>query len=162
MAFVSADLLVLPLALLHEFLKSSVVVLGDSLGGHLDGAVTVGRLDLRRNLLNRGLQLLDTEVLVQALAGQNIQRRSHQLDLDLALRGVVRLRGTEGFLDSVDAIVAKAGNLDIGTDLGGVGGELAADVLLELLLDGFAGERDIFPDGGVSKINLSERPVCIE
>lgn len=128
-------------------------MLGDSLGGHLDGAVTVGRLDLRRNLLNRGLQLLDTEVLVQALAGQNIQRRSHQLDLDLALRGVVRLRGTEGFLDSVDAIVAKAGNLDIGTDLGRVGSELLADVLLKLLLRGFAWELDLLP-----YVRVSEEP----
>jgi hypothetical protein len=96
------------------------------------------------------------------LTGQDIEGRGDQLDLDLVFGGVVGLGGTEGILDGIDSVVTEAGNLDIGTDLGGVGGELAADVLLELLLDGFAGERDIFPDGGVSKINLSERPVCIE
>jgi hypothetical protein len=96
------------------------------------------------------------------LTGQDVEGRSDQLDLDLVLGGVVGLSGTEGIFDCIDSVITKAGNLDIGTDLGGVRGELAADVLLDLLLDGFAGERDIFPDRGVSKINLSDRLVCVE
>lgn len=151
LALVSANLLVLPLALLHELLQSSIVVLGDRLGCHLDSAVTVGSLDLGSNLLNSGLEHLDAEVLVQALAGQDVQWGSHQLDLDLALGGVVRLGSAERLLDGVDTIVAKAGDLDIGADLCGVRGELLADVLLKLLLHGFAGELDLGPDIGVSR-----------
>lgn len=146
LALVSADLLVLPLALLHEFLKGSVVVLGDRLGGHLDSAVSVGTFDLCSDLLNRCLQHLDTEVFVQTLTSQHVERGSHQSDLDLVLGGVVRLGGPESILDGVDTIVSEASDLNIGTDLSRVGSELLADVLLELLLHGFAWEFDLVPD----------------
>lgn len=137
-------------------------MLGDGLGCHLHGAVTAIGLDTLSDLHDSLLQHLDAVLLVQTLTGQDVEGRSDQLDLDLVLGGVVGLSGTEGIFDGIDSVITKAGNLDIGTDLGGVGGELAADVLLELLLDGFAGERDIFPDRGVSKIYLSDRLVCIE
>jgi hypothetical protein len=96
------------------------------------------------------------------LTGQDVQGRSNQLDLDLVLGGVVGLGGTEGILDGIDSVVTEAGNLDIGTDLGGVGSELAADVLLELLLDGLAGERDIVPDGGVSRFVCQRDPWALD
>jgi hypothetical protein len=86
------------------------------------------------------------------LAGQNVQRRSNKLDLDLALGGVLGLGGAKGVFDSIDSLITKAGNLDIGTDLSGVGSELAADVQLELVLDGVARECDLIPNGGVSII----------
>lgn len=126
--FIAADLLVLPLPLLHEFLENGIVVLSDSLGCHLDDAVAVGLLDVGCDSLNPGFQHLDTNVLVQALTGQDIQRRSHQLDLDLVVGGVLALGGAECFLDGVDSFVAETSDLDVGTDLGGVGGELLADV----------------------------------
>lgn len=147
---VSADLLVLTLALLHELGEDGVIVLGDGLGCHLHGAVAVGFLDVGRDLLNRGLQHLDTKGLVQALAGQDVQRRGHKLDLDLVLGGVVGLGGTEGRLDGVNSVIAEAGDFDIGTDLSGVGGKLLANVILELLLHGLRGELDIVPDIGVA------------
>jgi len=154
--FVSANLLVLPLALLHKLSEDGVVVLGDGLGRHLDGAVTVGLLDLRRDLLNRRLQHLNTQALVQALAGQYVQRRSHQLDLDLVVGGVVGLGSTESLLDGIDSIVTEAGDFDIGTDLSRVGSEPLGDVLLELLLYGFGGELDVVPDIGVAAGLMSE------
>lgn len=147
---ITANLLVLPLAFLHEFSKNRIIVLGDSLGGHLDGAVTAGSLDVRTNLLNRGLQHLDTDSLVQTLAGEDIEGRSHKSDLDLVLGGVVGLGGAQGGLDGVDSIVAEASDLDIGTDLGGVGSELLADVKLKLVLHGVAVELGVIPDIGVT------------
>lgn len=147
---VSADLLVLPLTLLHEFLEHGIIVLGDSLGRHLDDAVAVGPLDLGSNLLNGRLQHLDTQVLVEALAGQDVQWGSHQLDLDLVLGGVVGLGGAQSVLDGVDSIVTEAGDFDVGTDLGRVGGKLFADVQLQLLLHGFGGELGVVPDFGVA------------
>jgi hypothetical protein len=147
---VTADLHVLPLALVHELLENGIIVLGDGLGRHLDGAVTTGLLDIGGDVLNSSLQHLDTLVLVQRLVGQDVKRRSNQLDLDLVLGGVVGLGGAESLLDGVDTLVAEAGDLDIGTDLGRVRGELLADVLLQLLLDGLAGELDLVPDVGVA------------
>lgn len=147
---VTADLLVLPLALLHKLGENCIVVLGDSLGSHLHSAVTTGGLDVRADLLNRGLQHLNTQSLVKTLAGQDIEGRSHELDLDLILGGVVGLGSTQGGLDGVDSIVAKASDLDIGTDLGGVGGKLLANVKLKLLLHGFAVKLGVIPDIGVA------------
>lgn len=85
------------------------------------------------------------------MAGQDVERGSDKLDLDLVVGSVLLLSGAEGILNSVDSIVAEASNLDIGTDLGGMRGELAADVLLDLALDGVAGECDLIPDGRVTR-----------
>lgn len=148
---VAADFLVLPLALLHKFRENSIVVLSDSLRGHLHGAVTAGGLDVRGDLLDRCLQRLDTQGLVKTLAGQDVEGGSHELDLDLVLLGVVGLGSTQGSLNGVDSIVAEAGDLDIGTDLGGVGGQLLTDVQLKLLLDGLAVELGVIPDIGVAE-----------
>lgn len=148
---ITAHLHVLPLALVHELLQDGIVVLSDSLGRHLDGAATTGLLNPGGDVLDGSLQHLDTLVLVQRLVGQDVERRSNQLDLDLVLRGVVGLSGAESILDSVDSLVAEAGNLDIGTDLGGVRSELFADILLQLLLHGLAGEFDLVPDIGVTE-----------
>ena len=150
-ALITANFLVLTLALLHKLLQNSIIVLGDGLGRHLHGQVTTGSLDLSIDSLDSGLKLLDTKVLVETLAGQDVQRRGHKLDLDLVLGCVLGLGGAQGVLDGDDTLVAEAGNLDIGTDLGRGGGELLADVLLQLLLDGLAGEVDLIPDLGVTK-----------
>lgn len=161
---VTADLHVLPLALVHKLLEDSIVVLGDSLGRHLDGTATAGLLDLGGDVLDSSLQHLNTLVLVQRLVGQDVERRSNQFDLDLVLRGVVGLGGTESILDGVDSLVAEASHLDIGTDLGRVGSELLADVLLQLLLHGLARELDLVPDVGVTEryqpwlVGLLSRP----
>lgn len=127
-------------------------MLSDGLRCHLHGAVTAVRLDALCDSHNGVLQSLDTSSLIQTLAGQNVQRRSNKLDLDLALGGVLGLGGAKGVFDSIDSLITKAGNLDIGTDLSGVGSELAADVQLELVLDGVARECDLIPNGGVSII----------
>lgn len=148
---ITADLHVLPLTLVHELLENGIIVLGDGLGRHLDGAVTTGLLDLGGDVLDGNLKHLDTLVLVQRLVGEDVEGRSDQLDLDLVLGGVVGLGGAESLLDGVDTLVAEAGNLDIGTDLGRVGSELLADVLLQLLLHGLAGELDLVPDVGVTE-----------
>lgn len=131
-------------------------MLSDGLGCHLHSAVSTVLLDALCDSLNGLLESLDTGSLVQTLAGKNIERGSHELDLDLVLGGVLFLSGAESILDGVDSIVAEAGNLDIGTDLGGVGSELAADVLLNLALDGVAGECDLVPDGGVARMRLTK------
>ena len=154
LALVTADLHVLPLTLVHKFLENGIVVLGDSLGRHLDTAVTTGLLDLGSNLLDRDLQHLNALVLVQALVGQDVEGRSHQLDLNLVLGSVVGFGSTQSFLHGVDSIVTEAGNLDIGTNLSRMGSELLADVLLQLLLDGGAGELDVVPNVGVTLENL--------
>lgn len=151
--FISADLGVLTLALLHKLLEDRIVVLSDGLGCHLHGAATAVRLDTLFDFHNSRLEQLNAEGLVETLAGQDVERRSHQSDLDLVLGGVVGLSGTEGILDGIDSIVAEAGNLDIGTDLGRMGGQLAADVLLQLALDGIAREGDLIPDVGVPENN---------
>lgn len=153
---ISADLGVLTLALLHELLQDRIIVLSDSLGCHLHGAATAGRLDTLFDFHDGLLKQLNTEGLIETLTGQDVERGSHQSDLDLVLGGVVGLSGTEGILDGVDSIVTEACDLDIGTDLGGVGGQLAVDVLLQLILDGFAGEGDLIPDRGVPGKQLSE------
>lgn len=131
-------------------------MLGDSLGCHLHGAVTAVLLDALCDSLNGLLESLDTGSLVQTLAGKNVERGSNELDLDLVVGGVLFLSGAESVLDGVDSIVTEAGNLDIGTDLGGVGSELAADVLLNLALDGVAGECDLVPNGGVTRKRLTK------
>ena len=153
---ISADLGVLTLALLHKLLQDRIVVLGNGFGCHLHGAATAVCLDTLFDLDNGLLKQLNTECLIETLAGQDVKRRSHQSNLDLVLRGVVGLSSTEGILDSIDSIVTEAGNLDIGTDLGRVGGQLAADVLLQLTLDGIARESDLIPDVGVPGNQLSE------
>ena len=147
---ITANLLVLTLALLHELSENCIIVLSDSLGRHLHGAVTAGSLDARSDLLNCNLKHLNTHGLVQTLAGQDIKGRSYQLDLDLVLGGVVGLGNTEGSLDSVDSIITEAGHLNIGTNLGGVGSELLADIKLKLLLDSVAVELCVIPDIGVA------------
>lgn len=148
---ISADLHVLTLTLLHKLLQDRIILLGDGLGCHLHGAVTAVRLDALCDSHDGILEPLDTSGLVQTLASQDVERRSNELDLDLALGGVLGLGGAEGIFDGIDPVVTEAGNLDIGTDLGRVGSELAADVQLDLALDGVAGECDLIPDGGVSK-----------
>lgn len=154
-ALISANLLVLTLTLLHKLLEDSIIVLGNGLGCHLDGAVTSSGLDVGLDPLDTGLKLLNTKLLVQTLAGQDVQRGGDQLNLDLVLGGVLGLGGAQGGLNGIDTFVAEASDFNIGTDLSGGGGELLADVKLELLLHGFAGELDVVPHLGVAKKPVS-------
>jgi len=64
----------------------------------------------------------------------------------LRLGRVAGLGGAQSSLDGVDALVAEAGNLDIGADLGRLRCELLANVRLELFGISLARELDIGPD----------------
>jgi hypothetical protein len=39
-----------------------------------------------------------------------VERRGHKFDLNLVVGGVLGLGSAQGFLDSVDALIAEAGN----------------------------------------------------
>lgn len=157
LTLVTADFLVLTLSLLHEGLELGIITLGDGLGLHLDCQVAVGGLDGCADVDNGLLEAGDTLSLVQAGAGQDVQRRRHQLDLDLGVLCVLGLGGAQGSLDGVDALVAEAGDLNIGTDLGGLGSKTLANVRLELLGNRLAREGDVVPDLGLAAIELDKR-----
>lgn len=158
LALVSADLCVFTLTLVHKLLEGGIVVLGDGLRRHLRDADTSRSLDSALNALNGLLEHLDTRGLIQALAGQDVQWRSNQLNLDLVFDGVVGFRGTERFLDSVDSIVAEASNFNVGTDLGGVRRKLLADIVHQLPPDSIARELNVVPQFRVPKqIDESEK-----
>lgn len=142
---VTADLGVLTLPLLHERLELGVIALGDGLGLHLDGQVAAGGLDALSDVDDGLLQSADTQALVQACAGEDIQRWRHKLDLDLGVVVVLGLGSAERSLDGIDTLVAEAGNLNIGSDLGGLRSESLADVELQLIRDRLAGEGDVVP-----------------
>lgn len=137
-ALVAADFSILPLALLHEGLELGVVALRDRLGLHLDGELTTGALDARADVDDGLLKPRDAHCLFQALAGEDVQGRRHQPDLDLVLFGVASLGAPvkktscqyggqmcvvypgalpQGGLDGVDALVAEARHLDVGSEL---------------------------------------------
>lgn len=146
---VTANLGVLAFPLLHKRLELGVIRLCDGLGLHLDGQLAAGGLDVLPDLHDRLFQHLDTGLLDQSGARQDVQRRRHQLDLDLGVLSVSRLGSSQSSLDGIDAVISKAGDLDIGSDFGGLGCESLADVGLELLGDGVAGELNVFPHIGV-------------
>ena len=147
---ISADLGILTLPLLHKCLQLSVVALSNSLGLHLDRQVATGSLNVFANVHNGLLQALNTNRLIQAGARQNVERRRYQLNLDLVVGGVASFSSAQGSLDGVDALVAKAGDFDIGTDLGGLGSKALSDVRLQLFSNRLAGESDVVPDFGVA------------
>lgn len=149
-ALVTADFSVLALSLLHQSLQLSVIALRNSLGLHLDGQVATSSLDVLANVHNGLLQTRNTERLVEACVGEDVERGRDELDLDQGLVGVLGLGGAQGSLDGVDALVAEAGYFDIGTDLGRLGSETLANVALELVGDGLVGEGGVGPDFGVS------------
>ena len=68
---VTADLLVLTLALLHERCKLSIIVLGNGTGCHLDLAVTASFCDARLDVFDSLLESGDTGALVKALGGED-------------------------------------------------------------------------------------------
>lgn len=150
LAFITADFLVLTLSLLHESLELGVIALSDGLRLHLDCQVAVGCLDGCADIDNGLLKTSNAFGLVQAGAGEDVERGRHELDLDLSLLCVLGLGGAEGRLDGVDALVAEAGDFNIGTDLGRLGSQALANVRLELLGDGLAGEGDVVPDLGLT------------
>lgn len=90
-ALVTADFRVLPLTLLHECLELGIVRLGDGLGLHLDVELSACALDACSDVDDGLLEQCDTHALVQALAGEDVQRWGHQLDLDLVVGCVARL-----------------------------------------------------------------------
>lgn len=167
---VAADLGILPLALLHEGLKFSVVGLGDCLGLHLDCEPATRRLDTCPDIENGLLESRDALILVQALASEDIQRRGNQLYLDLvffvvtgfgapgAIDVSTQSQSTErqnrlpkGRLDSVNAVVAKACHLDVCAELCRLRGQPLGNVALQFLLDRRAGEFDVGPNIRVPK-----------
>lgn len=80
----------------------------------------------------------------------HIERGRNQPALDLGVFGVASLGGAQGSLDGVDALVAEAGDLDVGTDLGGLGSQPLANVRLEFLGNSIARELDVIPHIGVA------------
>lgn len=65
--FISADLLVLALALLHKLPQNCIILLGDSLGCHLHSTGAAILLDGLGDSLNSILKSFDTSGLVQTL-----------------------------------------------------------------------------------------------
>jgi hypothetical protein len=128
LVLVSADFLVLALALIHESLELGIVVLGNSLGGHLDGAGTASCGDSLGDLLDGFFEDSDTDGLVESLRGENVERRRDKLDLDLGVLGVASLSLAQGGLDGVDSFITEAGDFDIGTNLCGLGCQALANV----------------------------------
>lgn len=100
---VAADFSVLPFALLHEGLKFGVVALGNCLGLHLDHEPAACRIDARPDVDNGLLKSSDALVLVQGLAGKDIQRWRNQLDLDLVLGSVSGLGAPNTFAVSTQS-----------------------------------------------------------
>jgi len=86
----------------------------------------------------------------------HVEGRRHKSALDLSLSRVAGLGGAESGLDRIDALVGEAGDLDIGTNLGRLGSETLADIGLELVSDGLAGEGDVLPNVGIAAINKLE------
>lgn len=69
--FITADLLVLALTLLHERSKLGIIVLSNSTRCHLDLAVTARFCDARLDVFNGLLESGDTGVLVKTLRGKD-------------------------------------------------------------------------------------------
>ena len=67
---ITADLGILPLALLHERLELSIVRLGNRLRLHLDDQLTTRLLDARPNVDNGLLQSCNAKALVEACVGK--------------------------------------------------------------------------------------------
>lgn len=143
---VTADLGILTLTLLHQGLKLSIIALGDGLGLHLDRQMTTSSLNAGSDIDNSLSQASDANSLVQACASKNVKGGRHKLDLDLSFLRVLGLSGAQSGLDSIDTLVAEAGDLDVGSDLGRLGSESLADVCLQLLSCDLVGEGDIVPD----------------
>jgi hypothetical protein len=69
---------------------------------------------------------------------------------------VAGLGSAQSTLDGVDAVVAEAGDLNIGPDLGRLRRQPLANVRLELLGDRLARELDVVPDIGVAARVISQ------
>jgi hypothetical protein len=149
---ITTDFSVLTLTLLHECLKLSIITLGNGLGLHLDTEAASSSLDALADIENCLLKAFDTDVLVETCAGQDVKWGRNQLDLDLGFLGVASLSSAESSLDGIDTFVAEAGDLDVGTDLGGLRCETFADIELELVGDRGGRECDVIPDLGVSAL----------
>lgn len=156
---VAANFSVLTLSLLHQSLQLSVIALGDGLGLHLDGEVTTGSLNGGTDVDNGLLQASDALRLVSARAGKHIQRRRNKSDLDLHALCVLGLGGSQRSLDSIDTLIAEAGNFDVGTDLGRLRGESLADVQLQLVVDDLVRECDLLPHLRVAMSKLVASPI---
>lgn len=118
----------------------------NSLRRHLNIAITARFPDALGDSLDSVLEDLDALGLIEGVAGQDVQGRRNELDLDLDVVGVLGLGGAEGGLDGVDALVGETGDFDVGADFGGVRGELFGDVAEEFVLDDLVGEFDAGPD----------------
>ena len=125
---ISGNLLVLARTLLHQCLQLGVIVLGDGLWLHLDDAASSVGLNVLLDVDNSLLKSGNTEVLLQAGRGEDVEWWGDELDLDLSLRGVAGLSGAKCGLDCVDALISEAGNLNIGADLCWLWGKALSDI----------------------------------
>lgn len=89
----------------------------------------------------------------------HVERGGYKPALDLSLGCVASLGRAQSLLDGVDALIAEAGDLDVGTDLGRLRCQALSDVGLELLRGGLAGELDVIPNIGVAMRKKSQRVV---
>lgn len=85
----------------------------------------------------------------------HVERGRYKSALDLGLGCVASLGRAQSLLDGVDALIAEAGDLDIGTDLGRLGCQALSDVRLQLLGGSLAGELDVIPNVGVAMRKVS-------
>jgi hypothetical protein len=93
----------------------------------------------------------------RGLGHLHVERRRHQAALDLGIGRVTGLGGAQGRLDGINAVVAEAGDLDVGANLGRLGSELLANVRLELFSNGLAGELDVLPNIGIAVSRSADR-----
>lgn len=116
LALVATDFLVLSCTLLHQRLQLSIVVFCDSLGRHLNFAMTTSSLDILPDILNGLLQYSNTQVFFQARASEDIERWRYKFDLDLVIWRISGLCGPQCSLDRINALITEASNFDIRTN----------------------------------------------
>jgi len=58
----------------------------------------------------------------------HVERGRYKPALDLGLSCVASLGRTQSLLDGVDALITETGDLNIGTDLGGLGCQALSDI----------------------------------
>lgn len=86
----------------------------------------------------------------------HVEGRRNKSALDLGLGSVAGLGGAESGLDRIDTLIGEASDLDIGTNLGRLRSETLADIGLELVSDGVAGEGYVLPNVGIAANNTLE------
>lgn len=98
---------------------------------HLHAHLPSQLRDLRINHRQRLLHQLHTPRLIRRVGRHDVKRRRDESDLYRDVLGRDGLSSLEGSLDGVDSFVRETLDLDVGSDLDGLGRETTGDVLLQ-------------------------------